>query len=91
MLNVGKKLFYPFKVQKSINIPWERHFLKLSICRLYLTFYLSDVSVKKPYMHLNINAEKHSTILMLSLLTTGDILSKVFEITINKWIKIMPG
>lgn len=42
-------------------------------------------------MHLNINAEQCLTILMQSLLTPGDILSKVFEITVNKWMKIMPG
>lgn len=35
-------------------------------------------------MHLNINAEKSSTILMQSLLTAGDILSEVFEIAVNK-------
>lgn len=26
-----------------------------------------------------------------SLVTAGDILSKVFEITVKKWIKILPG
>lgn len=88
----GEKVFYPYKVQRNINNIWERHFKNLSICRLYPTFSLRVIfQFRKPYMWLNINAEKCSTVLMQSLLTAGDIFSKVFEITVNKWIKTMPG
>lgn len=79
-----KKLFYPFKVQKIINVTRERHSWIFSFVGFIPYFTWVVFQLKKPYMHLNINAEKSSTILMQSLLTAGDILSEVFEIAVNK-------
>lgn len=69
MLNMGKNILLKCKRKKKKKDKYYlvKTFLTLSICRLYPTFYFRVIlKLKKLYMHLNINAEKCSTILMCS-------------------------